>query len=170
MAQLEDLHPYDGQTRTFGHDDKDPSQRARGLALVVKVLRLQAPPPVAGLRYHLSFHSGGTGIFDRLHIALPRTPAEVEAIVARLQLVTPEVAAVDAEWHEQFENLVLDEDEPRPLRAAVMLFSRRIGVRSCRGRRRTRACGSRRTAGSTRCHWCTSRAGSSASCLSIKAD
>jgi hypothetical protein len=89
---------------------------------VVKVLRLQAPPPVAGLRYHLSFHSGGTGIFDRLHIVLPRTPAEVEAIVARLQLVTPEVAAVDAEWHEQFENLVLDEDEPRPLRAAVTAF------------------------------------------------
>ena len=122
MTQPEDLHPYDGQTRRFHHHDGDPSCRARGLALVARVLRLSAPPPSEGLRYDLSFHSGGTGIFDQLHVAFPCAPAEVDAIVARLRFVTPEDAIADEESREQLENLLLDEDKPRSLRAAVIAF------------------------------------------------
>jgi len=122
MTHPDDLHPYDGKERRFRHDDADPSQRVRDLALVARVLGLPAPPPSEGLRYDLRFYSGGMGILDRLHVALPCAPAEVDALVARLGLATPEAAVADEAWREDFEWLVLDEDEPRSLQAAVAAF------------------------------------------------
>ncbi|APR84563.1 Hypothetical protein A7982_09912 [Minicystis rosea] len=74
------------------------------------------------MRYDLRFTSGGMGICDRLHIALPCAPEEVDAIVARLGLVSPEVAVADERWGAEIAWLVSDEDEPRPLHAAVVAF------------------------------------------------
>lgn len=122
MTQPENLHPYDGQERTFHHHDEDPSRRARGLAVVTTVLGLPEPPSLSGLRYDLSFCSGGMGVFDWLRIAFPRTSAEVHVIVARLGLMAPESAVADEASREQFEWLVLDDDEPRPLHVAVAAF------------------------------------------------
>ena len=118
----DDLHPYDGKERRFRHDDADSSQRDRARALVARLLGLAAPPPPEGLRYDLCFYSGGIGVLDRLHVALPCAPAEVDAIVARLGLATPEAAVADAAWCGDFNWLVRDEDEPLPLRAAVAVF------------------------------------------------
>jgi hypothetical protein len=118
----DDLHPYDGQERCFRHDDWDPPRLARGRALVARMLSLLSPPPPEGLRYDLRFYSGGIGVMDRIHVALPLAPAEVDAIVARLGLQVPEAAAGDAVWGEDFVWLVQDEDDPCLLREAVERF------------------------------------------------
>jgi len=70
MTEPSDLHPYDGKERRFRDEDVDPSQRARALALVTRLLGLPAPPPVAGLCYDMCFHSGGMGSSDRIWITL----------------------------------------------------------------------------------------------------
>ena len=122
MTQPDDLHPYDNKDRRFRHDDVDPSQRLRASKVIARVLALPSPPPSEGLRYNLSFYSGGLGIVDRLAITFPCSPAEVDAIVARLQFVTPEIAVTDAAAREGLENLVLDEDEPQSLRTGMRAF------------------------------------------------
>jgi hypothetical protein len=118
----DDLHPYDGTIRRFRHDDADASRRARGSALVARLLGLPAPPRASGLRYDLSFLSDGCGVYDRLYIALPCGPGEVDAMVARLGFATPEAIVADEMWRDDFENLVLSEEEPRSLREAVVAF------------------------------------------------
>jgi hypothetical protein len=107
---MEDLHPYDGVDRRFRHDDPDPAVRARARALVARLLRLPgAPPP--GLRCDLLFTSGGAGVHDRLHIAVPCAADEAAAIAARLGHL-----ALDAAWdrgeRDELEWLIQDEDHP----------------------------------------------------------
>jgi hypothetical protein len=43
-------------------------------------------------------------------------------MVARLRLATPDAIMSDERWREDFENLVLDEDDPRPLGDAAVAF------------------------------------------------
>lgn len=123
MSDDEDLHPYDGRTRCFGHDDAAPEQRARGRALVARLLGLPAPPAAEGLCYSLSFHSGGSGVIDRLHVAMPSTEQEAEVIAARLGLVTFEAAQADAEARVEIEWLVHDDEHAeRTLVEALAAF------------------------------------------------
>ncbi|WP_143141149.1 hypothetical protein [Nannocystis exedens] len=118
------LHRYDDVERRFCDADRDLRQRERGLALVARLLGLPALETTDGLRYDLRYFSGGIGVIDRLHVALPCGAAEVDAIVARLGLVTPEDAVADAAWREDFEWFVSDEDGEGllPLRARVVAF------------------------------------------------
>jgi hypothetical protein len=122
MTDPNDLHPYDGQERRFLHDDRDPAKLARAHGLVARLLRLPAPPPLDGLQYDMRFYSGGMGSSDRIRIALPRTPAEVDALVAARRLATPEEAVADAAMRDDFEFVVLHEEDPQPLRVAVAAF------------------------------------------------
>jgi hypothetical protein len=119
-----ELHPYDDVERRFCDADEDPSRCQRGLALVAGLLGLPAPRRVDGLRYDLRYYSGGTGVFDRHHVALPCDAAEVDVIVARLGLATPEDAVADAGWREEFEWFIGGDDEGvlPPLRARVVAF------------------------------------------------
>jgi hypothetical protein len=119
-----DLHPYDGKTRRFRHDDPEASRRVHGSALVARLLGLPGPRGPEGVRYDLSFLSDGAGVYDRLYIALRCAPTEVDATVARLGLATPEAIMADEIWRADFEHLVLDED-PRPLRDAAVAFVER---------------------------------------------
>lgn len=100
----DELHPYDGVERRFRDDDVDPSRRDRGRELVARLMGHVRLPATAGLRYDLSFYSGGLGVIDRLYVALPCGADEVDAIVAGLGYVTPEVAVAaapdDLEWLE----------------------------------------------------------------------
>ena len=66
-----DLHPYDGATRRFRHDDADQTV---GLEVI---RRIRAIP--AKLFYDLSFYSGGIGIIDSLHISALTDPAPLVA-------------------------------------------------------------------------------------------
>jgi len=121
MSDGEDLHPYDGRTRCFGHDDAEPEHRARGCALVARLLGLPAPPATEGLCYSLSFHSGGSGVLDRLHVTMPSTEQAVEVIATRLGLVTLE--AMQAEARGELEWLVHDDEHPeRTLAEALAAF------------------------------------------------
>lgn len=117
-----DLHPYDDIERRFRDDDVDPSRLARGRELVADLLGLSRPPASAGLRYDLSFYSGGTGCLDRLRIALPCAAAEVDAIVARRGHATPEALVADPTTREEFEWLVRGDDDDQTLRAALQEF------------------------------------------------
>lgn len=93
---MDDLHPYDGRVRRFRDSDEDPAAVARGRGLVAAQLSLPGPPPAAGLRYDLSFDSGGSGVLDRLYAAFPCAPAEAAAIAARAGFL-----AVTAPWPEE---------------------------------------------------------------------
>ncbi|MFV8754600.1 hypothetical protein ACNOYE_28970 [Nannocystaceae bacterium ST9] len=121
MAESEDLHPYDGKQRRFVDDDDDPLVRARGVALVVRVLGLTEPPRV-GLRYDLSFYSGGIGVFDRLAVSMPVSASEIDAIAAGLGMLPPAELS-DSEDRESLDWLVLDEDHAeRSLDESVLAF------------------------------------------------
>jgi hypothetical protein len=117
----DDLHPYDGRERRFRDDDPDPERRARGLALVARLLGLPAPPPARGLRYDLSFRSGGFGAVDRLYVAMPCTPAEAAAIAARAGLLGPEAMCAEPARREAFEWLVRGDAEADAAPAEVAL-------------------------------------------------
>lgn len=115
-----DLHPYDGSEFRFSHDDAEPQE---GLDIVRRVLHLDAPPsPVDGVRYDLSFYSGGTGIRDSLAIALPRARFEVTAIVSRLGYVAPHDALRDEAWGDDFRWLLDLDESPLSLEEAVLRF------------------------------------------------
>lgn len=120
MSDDEDLHPYDGRTRCFTHDDAAPEQRARGRALVARLLGLPALPIAEGLRYSLSFHSGGIGVLDRLHVAMPCTEQEAEVIAARLGMVSLEAVQADAEARGEIEWLVHDDEHPESTLAEAL--------------------------------------------------
>ncbi|HEU4411969.1 MAG TPA: hypothetical protein VFS43_42400 [Polyangiaceae bacterium] len=125
----DELHPYDGRERRFRDDDADPERRARGLALVARLLRLPAPPPARGLRYDLSYYSGGIGVIDCLYVAMPCAPADAEAIAARAGLLSPEAMGDDAERREAFEWLVRGEARPEATTAeavAAFIDERRV--------------------------------------------
>lgn len=122
---MDELHPYDGRERRFRHDDADAAQRERGRELVGRLLELPEPPREAGLRYDLSFYSGGIGVLDRLCVVMPCTPTEVDAIVAQLGMLDVEalLAHEDEDVREAFAWLVLDDEHPdRSHRAAVATF------------------------------------------------
>ncbi|MCX4244051.1 hypothetical protein [Paraliomyxa miuraensis] len=119
MSSADDLHPYDGRERRFRHDDAEPEARRRGRALVGQLLGLAAVPEAKDLRYDLSFYSGGIGVIDRLHVAMPCTRAEVEVIVTRLGMLEPGVllAHEDQDVREEIAWLLLDEEHPQRLPA-----------------------------------------------------
>ena len=72
------LHPYDGVTRRFRHDDADP---AYGRELVARIVGV----PADGAHYDLSFYSGGIGVLDHLAISLPGHAVEVAAGLEMLE-------------------------------------------------------------------------------------
>jgi len=119
---MDDLHPYDGKVRRFRDTDTGSAAIARGRGLVASLLRLPAPPPAEGLRYDLSFDSGGCGVFDRLHAAFRCAPDEAAAIAARAGFL-----ALTDPWQgddrESLEWLVHLEDLPEATLAdAVAVF------------------------------------------------
>lgn len=69
-----DLHPYDGVTRRFRHDDDLP---IAPLELISRILG--ATPPPESLLYDLSFYSGGIGIIDQLRITAEMDAAPLVA-------------------------------------------------------------------------------------------
>lgn len=119
-----DLHRYDGVERRFCDGDRNPWQRERGLVLVGELLGSPALRVARGLRYDLRYFSGGIGAIDRHHVALPCGAAEVDAVVARLDVATPDEAAADAAWRDEFEWLIGGDDDepPPPLRDRVVAF------------------------------------------------
>src|SRR5262249_38926455 len=107
----------------FRHDDADPSQLVCGRALVARLVGLQARAlPLDGLRYDLRYYSGGIGVLDRLHIALPCAPLCVDAVVAGLGLLTIEAIMADDAQREEIAWLVSGDDEPSSLAAAAVSF------------------------------------------------
>ncbi len=80
---MDPLHPYDNQTRTFQHTDA-PARHRDGLALVARLLRWPTPPAQAW--YHMSFYSGGCGIFDRIQLAVPLEAALLSCTLVSLKL------------------------------------------------------------------------------------
>ena len=85
-----DLHPYDGKTRRFRHDDE--SDKAIGLSLCERLLGTPLGSERDRLRYDLSFASGGFGVFDHLAISVEATDARATAIAEALGFVPARVA------------------------------------------------------------------------------
>lgn len=115
-----DLHPYDGKERRFRHTDPDPSE---GLVVVATLLGLQHPPSGRGLRYDLSFFSGGIGVLDRLAITMQATRAQWAAAARHLAARGPADLAADPEHGEDFRWLVQGSlDAQEEVRAASVRF------------------------------------------------
>jgi hypothetical protein len=115
-----DLHPYDGKERRYRHTDDDVHE---GIQLLTQILGLPTPPPQLGLRYDLSFYSGGIGVLDRLAITLPLQRPQALDVVARLQARGPEDAVADADWRDDFLWLIDDEDNRLPRIAAARFIN-----------------------------------------------
>jgi hypothetical protein len=90
-----DLHPYDGKERRYRNSDAD---RADGLKIVAKLLRLASPPEPNSLRYDLSFYSGGIGVLDVLGITYACSLAEFERIAVGLNAQDVAAAVGDPAW------------------------------------------------------------------------
>lgn len=110
--QLDDLHPYDDKLRRFRHTDVEPAYVERGQGLVVRLLRLAALP--AGVRYDLSFLSGGSGVWDRLYVGFPCAAEEVARIAgeAGFKIVSAQWETWETPDREDIEWLVSLEDFP----------------------------------------------------------
>ena len=116
---LADLHPYDGSEKQFRHSDPD---RDAGLVVVAHLLRLPHPPSGDAVLYELSFYSGGIGILDRLAITLAADPTTWERVVEALRAKTPEDAANDPDWADDFLWLLGVEDALVSIREGAIAF------------------------------------------------
>lgn len=114
-----DLHPYDNTERRYRHTDQDQSD---GLKAVALLLHLQKPPAKEALLYDLSFYSGGIGVLDTLAITLPTDSDLWASICEALMVATPEEAAADAAWGEDFLWLVAGEEKQVAPREAAVRF------------------------------------------------
>ena len=104
-------HDYDNVERRYRHTDE---AREAGLQAVALLLRLETPPPPEGLCYDLSFFSGGIGVLDRLAISLPADEALWAHVAEVLRARTPEEAARDEAWAEDFVWLLTGAKSPPP--------------------------------------------------------
>lgn len=84
------LHPYDGSTFRFRHDDAGDQTEGRAI-----LGRLLGTTPPEGTLYDLSFHSGGSGIFDKHHATLPLSADEARAWLLRRDYLPSDVAFAD---------------------------------------------------------------------------
>jgi hypothetical protein len=110
-----DLHPYDGKERRYRNSDVD---RAGGLKIVAKLLRLASPPAPNSLRYDLSFYSGGIGVLDVLGITYACSLAEFERVAVGLNAQDVAAAVADPAWAEDLLWLI-DADGLSPADAAT---------------------------------------------------
>jgi hypothetical protein len=128
------MRPYDDRTLEYRHTDVD---QVEGLRLVASYLALPHVPAGAGLRYEISLYSGGMGILDAVAITLAPGTAAAHEVAARLQLVTPEAAAGEQTWGEDFRWLLDNDEQPLPIRDASARFldqKRRQFQPACRQR------------------------------------
>lgn len=95
---LVDLHPYDGKERCFRHDVPHDPAVVRGV--LARFLGVAPPVDLAGVRFDLSFYSGGIGVFDRLFVSIPVDTEARAKILAHLRLVPCEegLAHEDVRW------------------------------------------------------------------------
>ncbi len=106
---LNDLHPYDGVERRFSHCDENALQ---GREVVAQVLGLPTAVELDGIRYDLSFYSGGTGVFDRLAIAMPVRSGLLDLVLKSLNAADIETVAREAWVREELLWLLTREEDP----------------------------------------------------------
>jgi hypothetical protein len=116
-----DLHPYDNVERRYRHTD---GTRGEGRDVVAQVLGLQQPP-AGELLFDMSFFSGGTGVLDRLAIAVPADPVLWSSVVRSLRCRTPEEASTEESWLKQLIWLLTSKQERIPIRDAAVKFINR---------------------------------------------
>jgi len=113
------LRPYDGVERRFKHSDVFGW---RGRRIVATLLGLERPPRPKGLRYDLSFYSGGIGVYDRLAISLPADQSLWSTVLAALGGRTPEMLSADPEQREDFRWLIDYDADDMGIRCAAADF------------------------------------------------
>lgn len=111
------LHPYDGSTFRFRHDDAGDREEARAI-----LGRLLGTTPPDRTLYDLSFHSGGSGIFDKHHVTMPLSADDARAWLRRRDYLPSTVAFAD----EAIRWLVgiggIDDADGEPLEVALPAF------------------------------------------------
>lgn len=113
------MRPYDNVEYRYRHGD-DP--QGAGIRAIGELLHWDSPPPSGRLFYDLSFFSGGIGVFNRFAITLPASVSMWTHVVASLNAYTPEQAAEDVGWSEDFLWLVIGDSTPEPVRQAAGSF------------------------------------------------
>lgn len=109
------LHPYDGRTRRFRHDDAAPRE---GDAILERLLGRVWPEAA----YELSFYSGGLGTLDRIAVAGTLDRATFEATCDDLGAVSVEQALLDPSWGPELADF-LDCESRWPFEAALAFVS-----------------------------------------------
>ena len=103
-------HRYDGKEYDFRDDDQSAYQ---GRHQVAALLGLSKLPQATGLRFDLSFYSGGIGVLDRHAITMDADRDLWSTTSSFLNARTPTESATDKEWGDDFKWLVT-RDEPFP--------------------------------------------------------
>lgn len=98
--KLSDLHPYDGRERVYRNTDVLPHKGRSVAALLLGLEQLPADPDK--VRYDLTIYSGGIGVFDRLAITVPASPAIWESVAAHLCVRRVPDSCADPEWGLEF--------------------------------------------------------------------
>ena len=121
-CQFVGVPPYDNKEYRFR--DSDPSAQA-GRERVALLLGLPNAPNEDGLRFDLSFYSGGIGVYDQHAIAMNADAGLWSATKKHLSAKTPTESAGDDSWSEEFNWLVYGDDEFPSLNDAVVMFINR---------------------------------------------
>lgn len=102
-----DIPPYDG--KEYRYCDRGASAK-EGRQRVASLLGLPQAPSAAGLRFDLSFYSGGIGVFDQLAISIIADTVLWATVRSYLSAKTPIESANDVLWSEEFVWLVCGEE------------------------------------------------------------
>ena len=116
---MDRVHRYDDVERRFRDSARNPE---RGRAIVAELLHLPDVGAVEGLRYDLSFYSGGIGVLDKLAISLPLPEPQVAVVVAARGDRAPAEANAIIGWAEDFRWLVTGDEVSDATPGAVSRF------------------------------------------------
>lgn len=113
------MRPYDGKQRLYRHTDPDTGP---GLAVLRRVLKLPASASISGVRWEMSFYSGGLGTLDRVAVAIPTRGLALTAILHDLEARAPVDARGVASCDEELQWLLFDGEQPESAAEAVVSF------------------------------------------------
>lgn len=102
-----DIPPYDG--KEYRYCDRGASAK-EGRQRVASLLGLPQAPSAAGLRFDLSFYSGGIGVYDQLAISMIADADLWTTVSSHLSAKTPIESTNDEAWSDEFVWLVCGEE------------------------------------------------------------
>ena len=110
---------YDGKEHDFRDNDQTSENGREQVGLL---LGLGGTPTADGLRFHLSFYSGGIGVLDKHSISMNADQQLWTASTTSIKGSPPSTLLADKEWGEDFNWLVTADETFPSIEAAAICF------------------------------------------------